>query len=118
MLREMLVGKLHRAAVTDCKLDYAGSLGVDADLIDQAHLLVHQKVQVYNVNNGARWETYLVARARGLGEIVVLGAAARLAQPGDRVIIVGFGILSEAELATYAPTVLELDERNRVMAKH
>lgn len=114
MLREMLQAKLHRGRVTECRLDYEGSLTVDLDLIEGAGMLVHQKIQVLNINNGARFETYLIAGARGGREIAVNGAAARLCQAGDRVIVCAYAHYDERELATYAPRVLLLDERNRV----
>jgi aspartate 1-decarboxylase len=118
MLREMLQGKLHRATVTACSLEYMGSLTVDLDLIERAGLLVHQKIQVLNINNGARLETYLIAGRRGSGEVCVNGAAARLAMVGDRVIVAGFALYSDAELAAHKPKVLILDERNRIVEEH
>ncbi len=118
MLREMLQGKLHRAVVTDCQLDYPGSLTVDIDLIERTGMLVHQKVQVLNINNGYRLETYLIAGARGKREIIVNGAAARHACKGDRVIVAAFGLYSESELAAHQPKVLALDEHNRVVSEH
>lgn len=114
MLREMLIGKLHRGAVTACRIDYEGSLTVDQDLIDAAGMLVHQKIQVLDINNGARIETYLIAGARGSREIQVNGAAARLFYRGDRVIVCAFAMLDEAEIRAYHPKVVLLDEANRV----
>src|SRR5258708_15705772 len=107
----MLQGKLPRATVPDCRLDYPGSLTVDIELIERAGMLVHQKVQVLNINNGTRLETYLIPGERGKREIVVNGAAARHAYKGDRVIIAAFALYSEAELAGHHPQVLGLDER-------
>ncbi len=118
MLREMLQGKLHRATVTDCQLDYPGSLTVDIDLIERAGMLVHQKVQVLNINNGSRLETYLIPGERGKREVVVNGAAARLAYKGDRIIVAAFALYSPDELATHHPQVVALDERNQVVAIH
>ena len=115
MLREMLQGKLHRAAVTACRLDYSGSLTVDIELIERVGLLVHQKIQVLNCNNGYRLETYLIAGERGKREIQVNGAAARHAYPGDRIIVAGFALYDQSELAGYAPKVLVLNERNEVV---
>ncbi len=117
MMREMLQAKLHRAVVTETHLDYAGSLTVDEDLIDRAGMRVGQKVQVVNINNGARLETYLIPGTRGSRELVVNGAAARLAQPGDQVIVIAYAIYDEAELATYEPVVLRMDDCNRVLAR-
>lgn len=113
MLREMLTGKLHRGVVTECRLDYEGSLTVDQDLIDAAGMLVHQKVQVLDINNGSRIETYLIAGERGSGHIMVNGAAARLFHTGDRVIVCAFGIMDDAEARSHHPRIVLLDERNR-----
>jgi aspartate 1-decarboxylase len=118
MLREMLHGKLHRAVVTACRLDYPGSLTVDLALIERAGMLVHQKVQVLNCNNGIRLETYLIPGERGRREVIVNGAAARLAMAGDRVIVAAYGLCSEEEARALAPRVLVLDERNQVAAEH
>jgi aspartate 1-decarboxylase len=118
MFREMLQGKLHRAVVTGCRIDYMGSLTVDLDLIERCGLLVHQKIQLLNVTTGARLETYLIDGRRGSGELIVNGAAARLAQPGDRVIVAGFAFYTDAELAGHHPKVLVLDDKNRVIEEH
>jgi aspartate 1-decarboxylase len=118
MLREMLQGKLHRAVVTDCHIDYPGSLTVDIELIERAGMLVHQKVQVLNINNGYRLETYLIAGERGKRDIIVNGAAARHACKGDRVIVAAYGLYNEAELVGHHPRVLALDDRNQVVAEH
>ena len=116
MLREMLIGKLHRGTVTACRIDYEGSLTVDQDLIDAAGMLVHQKVQVLDISNGARIETYLIPGPRGSHQIQVNGAAARLFYQGDRIIVCAYGILDEAEAATCRPKVVLLDERNQRVA--
>jgi aspartate 1-decarboxylase len=113
MQLEMLIGKLHRGVVTECRLDYEGSLTVDQDLIDAAGMLVHQKVQVLDISNGARIETYLIAGERGSRHIMVNGAAARLFHKGDRVIVCAFGIMDEAEARRIQPKVVLLDEQNR-----
>lgn len=115
MLREMLIGKLHRGAVTTCRIDYEGSLTVDLDLIEAAGMLVHQKIQVLDINNGQRIETYLIPGERGKREIQVNGAAARLFYKGDRVIVCAYGLLDEAECATLKPQVVLLDETNRIV---
>jgi len=114
MLREMLIGKLHRGVVTECRLDYEGSLTVDQDLIDAAGMLVHQKIQVLDINNGSRIETYLIPGPRGSRHIQVNGAAARLFHKGDRVIVCAFGILDDAEARAVQPRVVLLDEQNRI----
>jgi aspartate 1-decarboxylase len=114
MLREMLIGKLHRGTVTACCIDYEGSLTVDEDLIDAAGMLVHQKIQVLDINNGARIETYLIPGARGSREIQVNGAAARLFYRGDRIIVCAFALLDDVEIRTHHPKVVLLDAANRV----
>ena len=118
MIREMLHAKLHRGAVTDVRPDYEGSLTVDLDLIERAGMLIHQKIAVLNITNGQRFETYLIAGERGKREIIINGAAARLALTGDRVIIITYGIYDARELATYQPKVVMLNERNEVVGTH
>lgn len=114
MLIEMLVGKIHRATVTDCSLDYVGSLSVDTDLLEASGLLPFQKIQLLNINNGARIETYIIEGNRGTGELIVNGAAARLFQPGDRVIVCGFGLMDEAEAGSRKPKIVFVDDKNRI----
>jgi len=118
MMREMLQGKLHRATVTGCELEYPGSLTVDIELIEKAGLLVHQKIQVLNINNGYRLETYLIPGERGKREIVVNGAAARHAYRGDRIIVCGFAIYTDEELKDLHPKVVALNERNEIVGYH
>ena len=118
MFREMLQGKIHRGVVTACRIDYAGSLSVDLDLIERIGLVVHQKIQLLNITNGNRLETYLIAGERGKRELVVNGAAARLNQPGDRIIVAGFAFLSDAEIKDHRPRVIVLDEKNQVVDEH
>ncbi|MBN8525742.1 MAG: aspartate 1-decarboxylase [Planctomycetes bacterium] len=113
MLREMLIGKLHRGVVTECRLDYEGSLTVDQDLLDAAGILLHQKVQVLDINNGNRIETYVIPGERGSRHLMVNGAAARLFHKGDRVIVCAFGIMDDAEARALHPQVILLDEQNR-----
>ncbi len=114
----MLQGKLHHATVTDCRIDYPGSLTVDLDLIERAGLLVHQRIQLLNCHNGYRLETYLIAGERGHGQIIVNGAAARHAQRGDIVIIAGYALYNENEVIGHEPKVLVLDARNTVVATY
>ena len=114
MLREMFVAKLHHGCVSDVRIDYQGSLTVDAELIRRSGMLVHQKVQVLNLNNGYRLETYLIPG--GPGEMIVNGAAARHAVKGDRLIVIAYAMLDDAEIARHRPTVLILDDRNRVIS--
>jgi aspartate 1-decarboxylase len=118
MLIEMLQGKIHRGVVTDVRIDYMGSLTVDPELIAACGLREFQKIQLLNITNGARLETYLINGVPGRREIVVNGAAARLAMTGDRVIVAGFGHYDPAELKTHKPRVVVLDERNQVIETH
>jgi aspartate 1-decarboxylase len=115
MLRDMLIGKLHRGSVTECRLDYEGSLTVDQDLIDAAGMLVHQKVQVLDINNGSRIETYLISGARGSRHLMVNGAAARLFHKGDRIIVCAYALLDDVEARSVKPKVVLLDAENRTI---
>ena len=118
MLIEILQGKIHRAVITDCRIDYEGSLTVDLDLIEEIGLVVYQKVQVLDLSNGARLETYLIPGTRGKREVIINGAAARLMHQGDRVIICGFAFLEPCAVATHRPKVVMLDERNQIVERH
>jgi aspartate 1-decarboxylase len=115
MLRSMMTSKIHRATVTQADLDYVGSVTVDRDLLDAADLLVGEKVAIVDVTNGARLETYVIPGERGSGVIGINGAAAHLVHPGDIVILIAYGLLSEAECRTYAPKVVHVDSRNRII---
>lgn len=115
MMIEMFQAKLHRATVTDCYLDYPGSLTIDQDLLDLSGIRVHQRVQIVNINNGERFETYTIPGKRGSGEIVVNGAAARLAQRGDTVIIIAYASYSEEELKEHRTKVVVLGDGNQVV---
>ncbi len=112
MLRHMFKAKIHRARITEACLDYAGSLTVDRELLDAAGILPHEMVQVYNINNGERFETYAIAGPAGSGVICLNGAAARKGQPGDLVIIVTTCWLAESELPGFVPTVVRVDQAN------
>jgi aspartate 1-decarboxylase len=116
MFRTMLKSKVHRATVTQADLDYVGSLTVDRDLMDAADLLVGEKIAVVDVTNGARLETYVIEGERGSGVIGVNGAAAHLVHPGDLVIIIGYGLMSDFEARTYQPRVVHVDADNRIVA--
>lgn len=108
----MLKAKLHRAVVTGADLDYEGSITIDADLLNAARLRVNEKVDIYNCNTGARFSTYVIPGGRG--EICLNGAAARLVQRGDRIIIVSYAVMDEAEADRHEPVVLIMDRRNRI----
>ena len=114
MFRTLLGGKIHRATVTEADLNYVGSITVDQDLLDAAGICVNEKVQVVNNNNGARFETYTISGERGSGVVCLNGAAARLVQKGDVVIIMSYLMLSEPEVAAHEPKVVLVDEHNRV----
>lgn len=114
MMLNMLKGKIHCATVTEANLSYMGSITIDADLMDQAGILPNERVQVVDNNNGARLETYTIPGPRGSGVICLNGAAARCAQVGDVVIIMAYALFSEEEARSYRPTVVLVDESNRV----
>lgn len=113
---ELLVGKLHAATVTECRLYYQGSVTIDRDLIDAVGLVPHQKVDIYNINNGERFSTYILEGKRGSKTIGLNGAAARLVQMGDRIIIAGFGLFTADEAKKHEPKVAVLNERNEVVS--
>ena len=116
MRRTFCRSKIHRATITAADLDYEGSISVDRDLLDAADMRAYERVQVVNVNNGARLETYLIAGPRGRGEIQLNGAAARLGVPGDLVILMTYGDYEEGELSDdFAPTIVNVDARNRII---
>ena len=117
MYRTLLKSKIHRATVTDADLHYVGSITVDPDLLEAADILEHEQVAVVNVDNGARFETYTIAGERGSGQMKVNGAAARLVEPGDKVIIVNWGLMDDAEASRHQPKIILLDENNRPVAK-
>ena len=114
MFRMMMNSKLHRATVTEANLNYVGSITIDSDLLDAAGMLPNEKVHVVNNNNGARFETYIIAGERGSGVICVNGAAARLVQKGDIVIILSYAYVSDEEARSHKPTVLLMDQNNKI----
>ncbi|WP_252503418.1 aspartate 1-decarboxylase [Sporosarcina sp. Marseille-Q4943] len=114
MFRMMMNSKLHRATVTEANLNYVGSITIDSDLLDAAGMLPNEKVHIVNNNNGARFETYIIAGERGSGVVCVNGAAARLVQEGDIVIIISYVYVSEEEARGHQPTVLLMDDKNRI----
>ncbi len=114
MFRTMLGGKIHRATVTEADLNYVGSITIDQDLLDAAGILVNEKVAIVNNNNGERFETYTIPGKRGSGVVCLNGAAARLVQKGDIVIIMSYVMLSEPEIATHESKVVLVDEHNKI----
>ena len=109
-MRNMMKSKIHRATVTEANLNYVGSITIDEDLMDAADLWENEKVQVVNINNGARLETYVIPGPRGSGVICLNGAAARHAQPGDKVIIISYALMTEEEARNYRPRIVLMDE--------
>ena len=116
MLRTFFRAKIHRATVTEANLNYMGSITIDADLLAAADILPYELVQVVNVNNGARLETYAIAGDPGSGVICLNGAAAPLAHPGDVVILITYAQLQPEELTGFQPRVVLVDEHNRITA--
>ncbi len=110
----MLKGKIHRATVTEAELDYVGSITIDLDLMDAAGILEYERVQVVDIDNGNRLETYTIAGERGSGVICLNGAAAHCCDVGDKVIIMAYVDMTPDEAATHAPTVVFVDGENRV----
>ena len=114
MFRTMLGGKIHRATVTEADLNYVGSITIDQDLLDAAGICVNEKVQIVNNNNGARLETYTIPGERGSGVICLNGAAARLVQKGDIVIIMSYVLMSNEEAKNHEPKVVLVIEQNKI----
>jgi aspartate 1-decarboxylase len=115
MQRQMLKSKIHRATVTDCDLHYAGSITIDPDLMSAADLLPNELVHVLDVDNGERFETYTIEGVPGSAQVQVNGAAARLVQRGDRVIIVSYAAYDERELTEHRPRVVHVDANNAIV---
>ncbi|MCR5668103.1 MAG: aspartate 1-decarboxylase [Lachnospiraceae bacterium] len=117
MYLEMLKGKIHRATVTQAELDYVGSITVDTELLKAANIREYEKVQIVDVENGQRFETYTIAGEPGSGMICLNGAAARCVSVGDHVIIMCYANLSEEEADTHKPSVVFVDEDNHIARK-
>jgi aspartate 1-decarboxylase len=114
MLFTMLKAKLHRATVTGADMHYEGSIGIDQELLEASGILPHEQVDVLNINTGGRFTTYVIEAARGSRDIAVNGAAARLVQPGDKVIIIAYAQVPAEEARNYHPTVVVLGEGNAI----
>lgn len=110
----LLKAKIHRATVTDANLHYTGSITIDQDLMDAAGIVPYEKVLVANIDNGTRHETYTVAGERGSGVILTMGAAARLVNPGDKIIIMAFATMDPSEVADHKPKVVIVDDKNQI----
>ena len=115
MTFDMLYSKIHRATVTEANLNYVGSVTIDQDLLDAAGILPGEKVQIVNNNNGARLETYTISGERGSGVLCLNGAAARLVQPGDVVIIIAYCMLDREEAKVFKPDVVFVDGNNKIV---
>jgi aspartate 1-decarboxylase len=113
--RQMLKSKIHRATVTGCDPDYVGSLTLDPELMRSADLVANEQVHVWDIDNAARFVTYVIEGEPGSGAVRVNGAAARLVSEGDNVIVASFGAYDERELETYAPVVVHVDDRNAIV---
>ena len=114
MQRTMLKSKIHRATITEADLNYDGSLTIDQDLLDAAGIIPFEQVNVYNINNGERFETYAITGERGSGVIGLNGAAARKGHVGDLIIIVTYAQYDDSELPNFVPAILLCDEQNRI----
>ena len=113
MTLEILKGKIHRATVVQAELDYVGSITVDADLLDASGILEYEKVQIVDINNGQRFETYTIAGERGSGMICLNGAAARCVSTGDKIIIMAYASMTPEEAKDFHPTVVFVDDSNK-----
>ena len=115
MFRIMLKSKIHRATVTGADLNYEGSITIDKDLLDAANISLYEQVQIYNITNGSRFETYVIEGERGSGEICLNGAAARCVQKGDLIIIASYILLPEQDVKTYKPVYVFVDKNNKMV---
>jgi aspartate 1-decarboxylase len=116
MYRQLLKSKIHRAIVTEANLNYVGSITIDEELMEMADIVDNEKVAVFNINNGERFETYAVKGKQGKRQICLNGAAARLVQLGDKIIIVTYCSCNEAEIKNHTPIILQMDENNQVIS--
>lgn len=114
MLLQILKAKIHRATVTDANLNYRGSITIDKHLMRESGILLHEKVDIVNINNGERFSTYVIEGEENSGIICLNGAAARLVQPQDKVIIMAYALMNQDEAETFRPKVLLVDEQNRI----
>ncbi len=111
----MMKGKIHRARITEADLNYVGSITIDEDILDAVDMVPNEKVQIVNNNNGARFETYIIAGKRGSGVICVNGAAARLVQEGDVIIIISYALVANEEITNFTPRVAIMNEKNQIV---
>ena len=115
MLREFLHSKIHRATVTDANLNYVGSITIDENFLEKANIKEWEKVEILNINNGERFQTYAIKGERGGKDFCLNGAAARKAQPGDKIIIVTYAQLSDEEIKTHKPTIVQVGDNNEIL---
>lgn len=115
MFINLMKSKIHRAIVTEANLNYVGSITIDEDLMDAADIMENEKVQIVDNNNGNRFETYVIPGKRGSGTICLNGAAARLVQPGDVIIIISYGIFDKNEAKAHVPKLVFVDDKNRIV---
>lgn len=115
MLVNMLKGKIHRATVIQAELDYVGSITIDEDLLEASGIYKYERVQVVDINNGNRFETYTIAGERGSGLICLNGAAARKVQVNDKIIIMAYSMMDEEEVKTHKPRIVFVDDKNKIV---
>jgi aspartate 1-decarboxylase len=116
MQRQMLKSKVHRATITDCDVDYVGSITLDPELMRQADMLPNEQVHVWDIENGSRFVTYVIEGEPGSGVVQINGAAARLVREGDKVIVASFASYDEADLERYSPIVVHVNDANEVVS--
>jgi aspartate 1-decarboxylase len=114
MTFDMLYSKIHRATVTDANLNYVGSITIDEDLMNAANLMVGQKVDIVNINNGERFQTYVIKGKAGSKDMCLNGAAARKVEIGDKIIVIAYASYNPSELENYKPTVVLVDDKNNI----
>ena len=117
MRRRMMKSKIHRATVTDANLNYVGSITIDTDLMEAADLLEWEQVAIVDIDNGNRFETYVIPGAAGSGAMCLNGAAARLVHPGDRIIVISYADYDQSELEGFAPSVVHVDRSNKAITE-
>jgi len=115
MFRTLMKAKIHRARVTEANLNYVGSITIDEDILDKVDIVENEKVQIVNNNNGQRFETYVIAGPRGSGVFCLNGAAARLVQQDDVIIVISYGLVAEEQVRFHEPKVAIMDEKNRIV---
>jgi len=114
-LRTVMNSKIHRATVTEADVNYIGSITIDEELIEAANITEWEKIDVLNITNGSRLETYVISGERGSGEICINGAAAHLVNPGDLVILVTYKMVEEEEMIEHVPTIIHVNEKNKII---